>query len=176
MEHNSFLEHNQVLRCLSDIPGRIVSLHGNENITEFVMHDLCHASCLNLSKAAYFVDNPDFDCFKGVAGFDQRSCSASPELIWQDPQVFSKFMQTFPFNQQVRLINQPSTKKHKRNEQAIIEMLSEKLQFEKPECFVWDMKYDNHGLLLYEKKNHDSSLINDYIKNSASLLSLCPIH
>lgn len=175
MEHQTLLKHNRVLRCLLDIPGRIISLHGNDNITEFVMHDLCHASCLNLSKAAYFVDNPDFDCLKGVAGFDQKSCFPSVGLIWQDPKVFSLFMQSFPFNTQVRLIHQASAKKNKHKEQDVINELSEKLQFKNPAYFLWDMKYDNHGILLYEAKDLDS-LVPDYIANSASLLSLCPIH
>jgi hypothetical protein len=175
MEHPNLLKHNQVLRCLLGIPGRIVSLHGNDNITEFVMHDLCHASCLNLPKAAFFVDNPDFDCLKGVAGFDQKNCSPSTELIWQDPKVFSLFMETFPFNAQVRLIHQPSARKNKHKEEDIISGLSEKLQFDKPGFFLWDMKYANHGILLYETQGLDS-LVQDYIADSASLLSLCPIH
>ena len=175
MEHPSLLKQNQVLRCLLDIPGRIVSLHGNDNITEFVMHDLCHASCLNLSKAAYFVDNPDFDCLKGVAGFDQKNCSPSAELIWQNTHVFSLFMDTFHINKQVRLIHQASAKKNNQKEQDVINELSEKLQFENPAYFLWDMKYANHGILLYEAKDLDS-MVPDYIANSASLLSLCPIH
>ena len=38
-------------------------------MSEFVLHDICNPNCFNLQKAAFLVDNPDFDCLKGVAGF-----------------------------------------------------------------------------------------------------------
>ena len=61
--------HYTILNTLSKLPRKMLSLKGQENVTEFVLHELCHKNCFNLDKAAYFVDNPDFDCLKGMAGF-----------------------------------------------------------------------------------------------------------
>ena len=55
---------------LADLPKRMVPLYDLEaigNIPEFVLHDLCHEDCFNLKKAAFLVDNPDFDSLQGVA-------------------------------------------------------------------------------------------------------------
>ena len=51
-------QHN-VLNTISRLPRKMLSLKNQENITEFVLHDLCNKKCFNLEKAAYFVDNPD---------------------------------------------------------------------------------------------------------------------
>ena len=86
-----------MFRHLSELPQKIVNLHGLENITEFVLHDLCHRSCFNLNKAAYFVDNPDFDCLKGIAGFHHDEVYPG-EDIWFNPQAFSDHMESASFN------------------------------------------------------------------------------
>lgn len=73
MEHTTMSpRHKQVLVCLSCLPHKMLSVHGLSNATEFVLHELCQSSCFNLKKAAYFVDNPDFDRLQGVAGFNKE--------------------------------------------------------------------------------------------------------
>ena len=69
MKPNSLNDkHIDILDKLCHLPRKILSLHGHDNITELILHELCNEQCFNLEKAAYFIDNPDFDCFKGVAG------------------------------------------------------------------------------------------------------------
>jgi len=59
---------HDLFKNLSSLPRMILVCNGCENIFELLLHDLCHPTCFNLKKVAYFVDNPDFDCLQGVAG------------------------------------------------------------------------------------------------------------
>ena len=61
---------HDLLQKLSHLPKKIVALEGLEHTPSFVLHELCNESAFNLSKAAFFIDNPDFNHFKGIAGFD----------------------------------------------------------------------------------------------------------
>ena len=40
MEKKNMQKHHELVQFLSNMPGKIVGLHGLENITEFVLHDL----------------------------------------------------------------------------------------------------------------------------------------
>src|ERR1700691_4148672 len=103
MEHYEQLQRQcKMLSCLAALPKRILSLHGEDNVTEFVLHDLCHQDCFNLNKAAYFVDNPDFNCSKGVAGFSRDEPFNECEVIWSKADAFSEHMKKSAFNQRVR--------------------------------------------------------------------------
>src|SRR5262245_10115368 len=100
MERSEMKKH-AILNLLSTIPQKVLSLHGTENITEFVLHELCNTHCFDFKKAAYLVDNPDFDCLKGVAGFS--SDEAYPkETIWEKPELFTAHMKKAAFNKKVR--------------------------------------------------------------------------
>ena len=47
MEKKNMKKHYELVQFLSNIPGKIVGLHGLENITEFVLHDLSSPQCFN---------------------------------------------------------------------------------------------------------------------------------
>jgi len=49
-------------------------------------------------------------------------------------------------------------------------------EFSNPGYYSWDMKHDNHGLLVYEKqaKTGDACLV-EHALNGLSLLAFCPI-
>jgi hypothetical protein len=164
-----------MFRHLSELPRKIVKLHGLNNITEFVLHDLCHPDCFNLKKAAYFVDNPDFDCLKGVAGFHHEEVYPG-EDIWFNPQSFSDHMETATFNKKVRQFHQKSEKKHNSElSEGVISHIASDMDFENPSYFTWDLKHDNAGLLVYQRTtDHDAYDEKDII-NGLSLLSFCPI-
>ena len=69
MKHDGANNKNRILIHLSTLPQKILSLHGRADLAEFVLRDLCHERCFNLKKAAFFIDNPDFNHLKGIAGF-----------------------------------------------------------------------------------------------------------
>jgi hypothetical protein len=165
--------HFEILSSLSYIPRKILALHGNENITEFVLHELCNEHCFNFNKAAYLVDNPDFDCLKGVAGFS-RSETKNSKDIWQDPRGFSKDMELSPFNKKVRSLMRCSLKKNNENSQELATSVAQDLGIKSFGFCSWGMKHENHGMLVFEKM-HDEAINEDHLLNGLSLLSFCPI-
>lgn len=170
------VRHYAMLSRLSSLPRKMLSLKGHENITEFVLHELCNKQCFDLSKAAYFVDNPDFDCLKGVAGFCAVEAYNPETNIWANPSAFSTHMQGSQFNQKVRTITHKSMRKDNKKDQEIVDRVARELNLQTPGYYSWDMKHDNHGLLIYERqcKEGDSCDV-DSVLNGLSLLGFCPI-
>lgn len=151
----------------------MVHIHGRDNISEFILHELCSEPCFNLRKAAYFVDNPDFNCLRGVAGFDNNQAFPDQE-IWQKPDEFSKHMHNASFNNTVRSIQHESLTGHGRDNKVLKE-LAEKLGFGTCANCSWNMRYDNHGILMYEKNDPDDSIVDNHLLDGMSLLSFCPV-
>jgi hypothetical protein len=165
----------KIAQFLSAVPGKIVSLHGRENVTEFVLHDLAGKSCFNLAKASYLVDNPDFDHLKGVAGYATTQAYEHSDAIWDNPDHFTRHMQGAPFNKQVRSILRKSPKKGCLQAQDIVNVVAEELQMSDPHFFCWDMKHYNHGLFIYEHMNGHAEWDEQDLMNGLNLLSLCPV-
>lgn len=166
MKENS----NALANYLNRLPRKMLALHGQDNMTEFVLHDLCNADCFNLKKAAYFIDNPDFNCLKGVAGYSAQEAYPASDL-WENPEAFTQHMQQSSFNQKIRGYNGLSLRKQGKQDDAIVTDLAN--QFALPNIFYgWQMKHDNHGLLIYEA---DQEFPHDYLMNGVCLLSFCPI-
>lgn len=164
-----------VLGCLSCLPKNILAMHHLENITEFVLHDLCHERCFNLEKAAYLVDNPDFDCCKGIAGFLRTPSSTDQEDIWQDPETFSLFMRSCPFNSQVRNFESPSIARNGLSEKEAVDRIARELAFHTPGYLSWNMKHDNHGMLIFEHGNGEIDDLEQHLLNSVHFFGFCPI-
>lgn len=90
------VKREELLKRLSLLPKRILTLYGVDipyNLAEFVLHELCEGDCFNIKRAAFLVDNPDFDIFKGVAGFEkEESFKKSKASHWDEPEEFSNHM------------------------------------------------------------------------------------
>jgi hypothetical protein len=167
--------NHKIAQFLSSMPGKIVSLHGRENIPEFVLHDLSGKSCFNFSKASYFVDNPDFDHLKGVAGYITTQAFEHSDAIWDNPDLFTRHMQGAPFNKQVRTIMRPSPKRGCLQAQTIVDIVAQELEMNNPQFFCWNMKHYNHGLFIYENYNGHTEWEPEDLMNGLHLLSLCPV-
>ena len=163
----------EVLVCVTSLPQNLIKLHGQENMPEFLLHNLCQKSCFNLSKAAYFVDNPDFNHLKGVAGFHHPE--SYEKNHWQDPATFTKHMREAPFNQQVREVLLDSIKKNNHSEEEVVGELSKALGFEDLHYLSWPTKYNNHGLLLFESDQKEHDLIEEHLHSGLHLLGFCPV-
>ena len=92
MEPQLLEKQNTMLRYVSQIPKKMLLLHGKDNVTEFVLHDLCHEHCFDIHRAAYFIDNPDFNFLRGIAGFSRDEAYAKCDAIWHEPEAFSQHM------------------------------------------------------------------------------------
>jgi hypothetical protein len=164
-----------VLNTLSTLPHKIVSLHGkNDNIAEFVLHELSDEKCLNLSKVAYFIDNPDFDCFKGVAGVCRTDVYGPVCNIWSYPEDFSAHMRSASFNNKVRNFVRPSLHRSVGLDKSVTDEIAKNLEFGQYNVHATHAKHDNHVLFLYKKQNDDLS--DDFVVKGLNFLLFCPIH
>src|SRR5207253_3050442 len=91
----------QIADRLRRLPRKILQLHGLENVTDFVLHALCSNDCFNIPKAAYFVENPAFNCLKGVVGVSTAELQGV-DNIWTSPDQFMQMIAQSSFNQKVR--------------------------------------------------------------------------
>lgn len=168
------LKKHAILNCLSAIPQKVLSLHGTENMSEFVLHEICNPECFNLTKAAFLVDNPDFDCLKGVAGFSADE-AYQKQPIWDNPELFTDHMKKAAFNQKVRSIIKPSMRKSHKSEQETTQIVGDYLGLQKPSYCSWQMKHDNHGILIFEQQL-SCPVSPDILLNGACLLGFCPVN
>ncbi len=163
----------EVLITITGIPKNLVHLNGIDNLAEFVLHDICQKKCFNVSKAALFVDNPDFNYLQGIAGFDTVESYQSKNTHWQEPQQFSDHMKESRFNNKVRDVCHCSIKRNKQLENEVVQKLSEELHFSNPHYMVWPVKYENHGLLMFEKAEQDGT--EDHLEDALHLFGFCPV-
>jgi len=168
-------QKEKILNLLVCLPRKILYLQEQDNLTEFVLHELCSKQCFNIQKGAYFVDNPDFNCLKGIAGYAQSEAFADAD-IWQNPQSFSKHMQQAGFNQKVRETEQESLWKKGESAAVIVQKIAENLGIENPSFADWQMKHNNHGIFVYQDISTDEVKRNEEFANGFSLLSFCPVY
>jgi hypothetical protein len=156
----------------------MLQLHGRDNVTDFVLHELCSKDCFNMPKAAYFIDNPAFNCLKGVVGVSGAELTNSGN-IWENPDEFIQQITRSPFNQKVRSFTYDSRKNRGHSEQAMAETIAQELGLSDYGFYSWDMKHDNHGFLVCEKdtvSSQDGHATEDVIVDGLCLLSFCPIY
>lgn len=170
-----YLKHQKVLGLLSCLPKKMLSVHSLDNATEFVLHESCNETCFNLHKAAYFIDNPDFNMFRGVAGFSQAEIYGDWDQMWNNPDAFTTFMQRSDFNQKIRKYCVDSVHRNKRSYDDMVLNISKEIGLDDPAFFSWDLKHDNKGVLVYERNGKDAGVFEEHFLNSLYLLSFCPV-
>ncbi len=175
MNRNDMSQREHAIVCnLRKLPQRILSLHDHDHITDLVLHNLCGQECFNFNKAAYLVDNPDFNCLKGVSGFWQRDGASIPTCnLWESPDECAERIRSLPFNTQVREIERCSLKKGMQAELALAREIAEDLEMKEPQFCVWSLKYGNHGVLIFEPCEDEYS--QEIVTDGCSLLGFCPV-
>jgi hypothetical protein len=177
MKHSEMLmkKHN-VLLSLSSLPQKILSLHGRADVAEFVLRDLSHERCLNLKKAAYFVDNPDFNCLKGVAAYCHEENQTVRDGLWDHPDEFMDKIRESAFNKKVRDLWLPSMQRVDGAQEDMIQQIGSILEIEKPSACMLDIKHGNKALFIFEKQACDEEASDELVKHGVSLLGFCPIY
>lgn len=175
MPHGISPRHHQVLSRLSLLPRKIIARYSNDHTSEFTLHELCHLACFNLEKAAYFVDNPDFDCLQGIAGYDNTEHGDGLLKELEDAQLFSGHLSTCRFNQHVRTIGCVSYKRAKKSEIDIVKILAPLAGISDPCCSIWPLKHGNYGILIYERGNGQVEELKEYIENGIHILGFCSL-
>jgi hypothetical protein len=158
------------LACVQSLPKKMLQIHGIDNATEFVLHELCHAHCFNLKRAAYFVDNPDFNRCRGVAGFVKEESFSDD--FWNKMHDFSRHMQKSPFNQRVRECEY-ETSAHK--PQDFVGYQARRLTFVSPQYVVVPVKNGNHGIFIYEYDGDNDDQFEALLTEAIPLLGFCPV-
>lgn len=175
MKHSD--KHMVLLKFLSNLPRKIISCHGQEYVPHLVLHDFCHASCFNLNKAAYLVDNPDFNYLKGIAGIckhEEHYCNDVQD-VWQDIDKYCSYIRSSDFNNKVCSFECESLKNNGSEKEAIMHIAQE-LGFSEPKYITWPMKYDNHGILVFQADDGDAELIEEHLNDGVYYLGFCPVH
>ncbi|MCL4380372.1 hypothetical protein M1466_02705 [Candidatus Dependentiae bacterium] len=166
--------HVQLLRMMHELPKRAFEVHERGNGAEFLLHQLCHAQHFNVAKAAYFVENPDFQCLKGIAGYCQEEVFGEWDALWHRPQEFTLFMASAPFNQRVRAIFQEHLTEQQ-NSAGIVATIATELGITDPAYCTWDLKHYNHGYLVYQRSAEHDDLMQQFFSTSLHILSFCPV-
>lgn len=163
-----------VLQRLHTLPRKMLTMQESRNLAEFVLHELCNQQCFDIPRAAYLVDNPDYDCMKGIAGYCQKE-QFDKDDIWSCPLDFSEYMCKSSFNNAVRNFQRHSCHRHDESLEETALHIAEQLGLQHVGCCIVPMPHDNHGVLLYEKVIDDEA-DKECLHNGASLLSFCPIY
>lgn len=177
MKHDEKPDKKQtVLIHLSLLPQKILSLHGRADLTEFVLSDLCQKRCFNLKKAAFFVDNPDFNCLKGIAGYSHQENPTVCDQRWDHPERFMARIKESSFNRKVRELQLDSLTLSNASRQDIVNKIAGDLAIDNPQCAVLPMKHNNHGLLIFQKEDSADTFVDEHLSSGLAMLGFCPIY
>lgn len=163
--------HRQVLMHISSLPRKILSLYDRDNVTEFVLHDLCGPACFNLERAAYLVGNGSFNFLKGIAGYCRYE-AFNQQNYWDQPADFTSYMSKQNFNKKVRSVEKTSFRSDNMND-VLIREIADQLAIKQPGYYVFNLKHDNNGLFLFEQPTDQE--LTPYIPDALYLLSFCPV-
>jgi hypothetical protein len=167
-------QQKNILERLSMLPRKILSLHGHDHVAEMVLYELCNENCFNIDKAAYFIDNPDFDYLKGIAGHCRSEIMPPDTDIWQGPKELTESA----FSKKVRTLMHESSYKRKKNEQDTVGHIAQELDLSCHGFYAWPMKHDNHGIFIYERSHagdENAQAQDKFLPEGVVLLSFCPV-
>lgn len=174
--HELDSHEGQLVSRLLDLPHKILSHDDLEGLQQLILYELAHDDSFGFNKASYLIDNPEFNCLKGVAGYAKDECGtvAMPDR-WENPRDFIQNISQAKFHQQVSSFLNPSLcKAHGKDPEAdAVKSLSDSLGMKNSSFVTWRMRHGNHGVLLFEEgalpHKHNSALLQHFV----ALLSLC---
>jgi hypothetical protein len=178
--------HYSVLLKLNALPERMVTAHHYHNLAEYVLHELCDPLCLSLHKAAFLLDNPDFDTLKGVAGVHHQERFTAPSSmphenedgsVWQHTDQFTEHMANCRFNKAVRSVQRKSAQRTAMPWSECAAELADEMVFEQDKWgwLTFAAKHGNTGILIFESPDQSNPEREASLACSVSLLGLCPV-
>ena len=170
-------EKIQIVERISHLPHRILQHHHIHGLAQLILHELGHAGCFGLKRAVYLIDNPDFDHLVGAAGFCHKECEFHKADLWKTPNSFAKDMKFAHFHNDMRQLALPSLKRKDINlhDADEVKVLGRWTGMDDPQSISWNMKHDNHGILIFEKDGDLTPWKQGLLRNAVALLSLCGI-
>ncbi|QQR49274.1 hypothetical protein IPF37_00300 [bacterium] len=167
---------NENLRnVMLKLPHKILHNREVSGLAQIILHEL--GPHLGFKRAMYLIDNPDFSCLKGVAGFCQNECKYHQQDLWQNPHAFGVDMEQAAFHDQIQKFYHDNVVRKDGTccPEALAE-LGKKVGLTNPHVFTWPMRHDNTGILLYDPeeagvcKNHP-----EVLDHASALLGLCSV-
>jgi hypothetical protein len=160
---------------LLGLPSKILQYHDIEALPQIVLHDMSHDDVFGLDKAVYLVDNPDFDCLKGVAGFSKDECKFHREDVWHSPQEFDKEMKNAVYNARMQQFLRNGIKRNDvdTHDPEDLAELGHFLGMQNPSFMSWRMRHGNHGILIFEVEGQRIARTKNLLTQAGPLLSLC---
>ncbi len=177
------MNNKQLVDLLLELPKKILRHEDLAALSQIILHELCHKDRLDLKKATYLIDNPDFGCMKGVAGFCQNECKLHKQDLWQDPQGFDKDMSSADFHNKIQGFRHDSLSEQAlklRDSKELIE-LGKEMGIADPNIYTWDMRHGNRGILMFEDDKADTcqgACKKDaaMLDKVSAMLGLCRVH
>lgn len=167
---------DQIAHSLLQLPHKILRYHDVDHLPKLVLHELARDEHFGLNNAAYLVDNPEFDCLKGVAGYSKEECGLHRENLWDDPHAFDGEMHDASFHNSIKKFVQDASVKRREIDVHNPEDLAElgaRLGLKNPSFVTWNMRHGNHGILLFEEGQATCARRRDLLSHAAALLGLC---
>lgn len=169
------LQDVELLSRLLGLPHKILSNHDHSSLAPMVLHELGHTQSFGFNKAGYFVDNPDFNCLKGVAGYCSDECQHHKSDVWSDPTSFERDMELAAFHKKLAQFTDNSVVRRHHNvlDESALHELGNILGISNPSFLTWKMKHGNNGILIFEGNREMIARRKDILHNFAALLGLC---
>jgi hypothetical protein len=173
--HELDSQEGQLVSRLLDLPRKILSHDDLEGLQQLILYELAHDDSFGFSKASYLIDNPEFNCLKGVAGYDKNECAVAGVNPWENPRGFIDSMSQAKFHQHVSsFLNHSLCKAHDKDPEAdAIQELSKNLGMQNSSFVTWRMRHGNHGILLFEAPANAHHKNPELLHHFVALLSLC---
>lgn len=162
-----------LLTMLLDLPNKILMYHEVQGLAQLILHDVGHDQHFGFKRATYLVDNPEFDCLKGVAGFVNHECQHHHHDLWADPHRFIHDMREAEFHNKLLQLVRKSIKRGTNHIDAA-RGVAHDLGMVNPMVYAQDLRHGNHGILIVEegvKRLDDDD--HELLAHISAILGLC---
>lgn len=165
--------HLSLVDQIMELPKSILLNHHKQGLADLILNKISSEKCFSFSKAAYLVDNPDFNYLKGICGFCKTS---SPSGDCSDPDGLITQISSCKYNERVKALQQHSFKANNLdlNSPENLAEISKALEMQNPEVFCWDLKHNNYGVLIFESNSgHCCDWKKNLLEKVTSILGMC---
>lgn len=166
----------ELVNSLLIIPQKIVQHQSAEGLAQAILHEIAGPQGFALKRAAYIVDNPDFDCMKGVAGFCKND-ALDTSGMWDRLGSFVNDSKQASFVKEVCRFEDKSLRRRDitTKDHPEIFRIADGFGINQPQTMSWGIKHDNHGLFLFEPGDNVCVWRHALLANVVAMLGLCAI-
>jgi len=148
---NEIKNVNELVSDLLKIPQHILMHSHILGLADLLVGNLSSKRYFNLKKSAYLLNNPEFDCIKGISGVEHQDLG-DWDNHWDNPLDKIEKLSNSLFNQKIKNLNSCSLLKHseEQNTESLIKFAEDQFGFKQPAFISWQGKHGNHGIFFCE--------------------------